>query len=382
MATLQALPTEARRLLDLARRDRAAARSELARHSVDEQVALICESPLARRAELLDLAPQPEAVIPRIPPAELCFLAKSVGLHDAGWILEHATPEQIVAGIDLSAWRGNLPDGGELRSWLEGFADAGDDTMQRAAHALDMELLVIQLRERVQVIAKTSDDDWEEPANGVTIDGQFYLIGIESDDDLSDVMQLLRVLFQRDYWVYFRVLMGVQFESQSEMEEWALRWRSGRLQDLGFPPPEDAKRVYAYIRPEKVLELPEEPSTHELGEWQLPVWMPSLPTSDTDRSLFRAMAELSEEERRPLLFAFLALANCIAMADGLPLGEAESMPAALDKAARLASLGLDRLADAKGVPGVAVLRRAPLERLFRVGWHLSGEQLPPDPESD
>jgi hypothetical protein len=100
--------------------------------------------------------------------------------------------------------------------------------------------------------------------------------------------------------------------------------------------------------------------------------MPRLPlSSSATHSLFRALAALREDERRPYLFAYLGLANRVAVADRLPLGDAETIPLALEKVAALASRGLDHLASARGLAVSEVLRRATLERLFRVGLTLS-----------
>jgi hypothetical protein len=368
-----ALPARARELLELARSDRAAATKAIAALDLDAQLALVCESPVARRAELLDLAPQPEALIPRLPPAELCFTAKAVGLHDAGWLLEHASEEQLVACLDLDAWSGGLPDVGKLDAWIAALAHAGEATLLRAARSLDMELLVLEVRARARVTLKPNgDDDWEPPVGAHTLDGQFYLEPLRDDDDFADLLTLLRVLFESDYWVYYRLLQGAQWELVSDAEEWALRWRDGRLQDLGFPPLEDAKRVYAFVKPDQLSVLPRAEHLHAVGEWEPATWMPQLPVSrDQELALFRALAQLPEAERRPYAFAFMALANRVAMADGLPLGDAESLPRALEKAARAASRGLEHLAQANGVALPEVLRRVPLERLFRVGHQLA-----------
>jgi hypothetical protein len=75
---------EARRILGLIESDRKAALTALERIGPEAQVALICESPLAVRAKLLALVSQPEEVIPLLPPAELCFVVKSVAKTDAG----------------------------------------------------------------------------------------------------------------------------------------------------------------------------------------------------------------------------------------------------------------------------------------------------------
>ena len=367
-----ALSPDARSLLELARTDRKAAQAQFAALAADAQLALVCETPAARRAELIALAPLPEALIPRLPPAELVFTAKAVGLHDAGWLLEHATEEQLVTCLDLDVWKADAPERGKLDDWLAALAHAGESTLLRAARAFDAELLVLEIRSRARVTLKPNgDDSWEPPVGAHTLDGQFYLEPLRDDDDFADLLLVLRVLFQEDYWIYYRLLQGAQWELESDAEEWALRWRDGRLQDLGFPPFEDAKRVYAFVRPEQLGELPRAEDYHAVGEWSLPVWMPQLPVSrDQELSLFRALAQLGEHERRQHAFAFMALANRVAMADGLPLGDAESMPTALEKAARVASRGLEHVALANGAALPDVLRRATLERLFRVGHQL------------
>lgn len=375
------LPAEARRILQLARRDRAAARDALGSLPLDAQVALVCDTPVARRSELLDLATEPEQLIPALPPAELVFVVKAVGVEDAGWLLAHASSEQLRACFDLDTWTGDVPDRRRQAEWLSALTDAGEEALQRTVHALDLELLVLQIQARATVILKPNDDDWTPPTGALSVDGQFYLEPRGDGDDLVDLVTLLDVLFRNDYWVYFRLLQGAIWELPTEAEEWALRWRSGRLQDLGFPPPEEARRVYAWIRPERLAELPEADPSHEVGEWPLPVWMPALPVlGDAGHALFQALGALPEEERRPRLYAFLALANRVAVADDLPLGDAETLSTALEKAASLASRGLLFLAREQDLEPVEVLRRATLERLFRVGFHLDRRER--DPRTD
>ncbi len=368
---------ETRRILALAGSDRSAARAALERLDAEAQVALICESPLALRATLLGLVSQPEEVVPLLPPAELCFVVKEVGLADAGWLLEHATAEQITTAIDLDAWNALDPDRGKLGAWLAALTDAGEETLLRAAHALDFELLVLELRERISVIVVGRSEMPELPSGARTLDGQLYIVPTREKDDLEDVLALLQALFQNDYWFYHRLLQAVSSELDYELEEWALRWRDGRLQDLGFPPLEDARRIYAWLSPDQLGKLPTEPRALEVGEWPLPVWMPSLPVAgEGGELLFSSIAALREEERRPLLFAFLALANRVAVADALPLGDAESLPKAIAKAERTASRGLAHLARENGVEPAEVLRRVTLEQLFRVGTNLERQRSP------
>jgi len=377
MAHLPVLPAEARRILDLARNDRAAARAALAELSADDQAKLLLETPIARRAALLDLVDRPEEVVPRLPPADLCLMARSIGLEEAGWLLTCATDEQIQASVDLDAWDGFVPDRRRFGQWLAAFADAGEETMLRATRVIDFEVLVLQLRERAFVVLKTNEDGWEPPVGGQTIDGVFYFVPRAPGDDLADILVLVETLFDNEYWTYFRLAQGAIWELDPESEEWAYRWRRGRMQDLGFPDPDDAKRVYAFVRDEDLADLPARdappaPVEDDEPDAVLPMTMPSLPTeADAEHAIFRAMAALPEALRNRTRHEFLTLANRVAIADGLPLGEPETLERSVTRAAERASRGLEHLMDAHGLSGPDVLRRVSLERLFRVGHRLS-----------
>jgi hypothetical protein len=366
-----------RRVLTLARADRAAAQSALATLSTDAQVAIVCETPLARRAEILELLPAPEQVVPKLPEAELCFTLKAVGLGDAGWILAHATGEQLQACVDLDAWRGESLDLRTLDDWLAALADASEDKWIEVCESIDPELLVRFVQERAEVVLKPSEQDWSPPDGAMTLEGQFFLVPRGDADDVETLMELLRILFQRDYWRYFQLLQGAQHELPTEIEEWARRWRSGRLEDLGFPPREEALAIYARPRDED-RRLLEPGARLDVQEFHLPVWMPRLPmTRGARHAVFRAAAQLDDAERHSFLYAFLALANQVAVAGRMPLGDADSIPGAIEKAATLASAGLEALAREHGVEPSEVLRRARLTGLFRIGASLDPFAKPP-----
>jgi hypothetical protein len=372
MASTPLGPDESRRLLELVRSDRDAAAREVASLSHAVQVALVCDAPLAQRAALLGVLPQPEAVIPELPEAELCFTVNAIGLADAGWLLECATPEQVVAGVDLDAWNGYELDLSTLSDWVGALADASQSALLRSARALDPELLVLLLKSRLFVEQKpASDEDWQPPEGTQTLEGQFYFRALGDKDDLADIVVLLRTLFEEEYWTYFRLMQGVVWELESDTTEWALRWRSGRLEDLGFPPWDEAMPIYRFLSPEERVALPEKDREFAVESWALPVWLPQLPDApDARRRVFRAIAELDPEERRSCFYEFVAMANKIAVADQLPLSDAESTPQAIEKAARFMSDGIEHVAREHGLSDPAVLRRVSLERLFTIGANL------------
>lgn len=372
---------EPRRILQLARQDKRAAEEAVAALSLEDQVGLVCSAPLALRPKLLELAPAPEELIPLLPEAELCFTAKAIGLWDASWILEHATPAQLVTSLDLDGWSGLVPAPENLRSWLAALAEAGDDTLLRTARSVDPELVVLVLRDRVHVLLDPKDEEWQPPQGAQTLEGQFYLVARQPGDDLDDVMKLLRVLFQEDYWLYFRMMQGVIWELDSDLQEWALRWRTGRLEDLGFPSWDEAMRIYGYVRPSERDEIPEGDDPLDVDAWSLPVFLPELPATLSEvHSVFRAAAELDERERRGFFYAFVATANRVAVADRMPLGDADTLPQAIEVVAAVVSRGLENIATHNGIGLTDTLRRVSLERLFRVGASLEGRRPPPAPE--
>jgi hypothetical protein len=373
MSDQPAPAAESRRIVALARRDRNAARRELALLPVEDQVALVCETPLPARREMLDLLPVPEAVVPALPEAELCFTAKAIGLADSAWLLAHASAEQLVACVDLDAWSSEdlVPDRARLGAWMTAFAHAGEEALLGAARSLDPELLVLWLKDRIEVWLKPSEPDWDPPPGAQSLDGQFFFRARSEGDDPADLRALLDALFREDYWTYFRMLQGATWELESETEDWALRWRTGRLLDLGFPSWEEAMAIYGVLPERSLAELPGTETLAEEVSWRLPIWMPKLPVSSAAaHALYRALAALGDAERRAYLLAFLSLANRVAVADRLPLGDAESIPVAVEKAAAFASRGLEHIAAERGLAPTDVLRRTSLERLFRVGFSL------------
>jgi hypothetical protein len=376
MSDTPPIPADPRSVLDLARRDLKAAKAVLEAMPLAQQVALVCNAPVAHRSALLDLVPFPEHVIPEIPEAELCFTAKAIGLADASWLLEYTTPEQVVACIDLDGWSGLEPDRVEINAWIDALAETSSESFLRSVLALDAEIVVIYLRDRIIVEQMPDEKEgWDPPENAQTIDGQFYYVARAEQDDVAAIGKLLRDLFTQDYWTYFRLMQGAIWELDSGNEEWALRWRTGRLQDLGFPPWDEAMSIYRHLDEDEWAAIPEGVRALGIGEWHLPLWIPELPAArDSQHLIFQTIPLLDDDERRSAFYAFVAIANKVAIADRMKLSDSEFTPRAIEKSATLISAGLEHVATAHGLASVETLRRVAMERLFRVGANLDRDR--------
>jgi hypothetical protein len=235
---------------------------------------------------------------------------------------------------------------------------------------------VLYLKNRILVEQKPDEKEgWDPPEGSQTLEGQFYLTARNEDDDLAAIIKMLRGLFEQDYWTYFRMMQGTIWELDSGNVEWAQRWRSGRLEDMGFSPWDEAMNLYRFVEVDERAAIPEGIRPLDVGEWHLPLWIPNLPTeADSRHPIFRTIPLLEDSERRSAFYAFVAIANKVAVADQMKLSDAEFTPRAIDKAAHFISAGLEHIAAAHRIEAVEVLRRVSMERLFRVGANLDPER--------
>ena len=129
--------------------------------------------------------------------------------------------------------------------------------------------------------------------------------------------------------------------------------------------------IYRFVDVDDWATIPEGAQPLHIGEWHLPQWIPELPAAgDSEHLVFRTIPLLDDEERRSAFYAFIAIANKVAVADRMKLSDAEFTPRAIEKAAFLISAGLEVISNAHESPASEILRRVPMERLFRVGANM------------
>jgi hypothetical protein len=303
------------------------------------------------------LVERPEEIVPLLPEAELVHTVRAGGMSEAAWLLELATREQRIACFDLDCWDGAELSLARVHEWLDALIEAGRPTLVLALEEIDLDLTILAVRAEAEVAVVGKED--EPPPGSFTADGVVYF-GMVADKSPHRVHEIAHALFESAPALYWRLVYGALFESPADMAEHALRWRTNRLTDLGFPDREQAMRVYRPLPTERVTDWTPASDSKSL------VGAISLPRQLRGSLLGEALLKLPERHAGDILGYVLGVANSLAVADGLSLSEPESVPRALEKAVRGIDAGLRELAAARNQPPEQILERtAPLD-LFRV----------------
>lgn len=362
-------PASGADLVRLVRTDQKALRARLRELTAAQVASLVTELAPGYRDELLSLVENPQDVVPLLPETELASTIRATGMADGSWLLEFASPEQRQACVDLDCWRGPRLSSQRLGEWIDALIAAGPRTLLAGTEDIDPELWVLALREMADIVVVSRD---EPPLPGYyTEDGVVYYAP-HSEAGFDRIREIFCTTLSESPQRYWQLVYGTIYESPAECEEYALRWHRNRLNDLGFPDRDRALRAYTPLRAEDAPIIETVLLEHE---GSLARTAP-LPQRLAGTLVGRALAELPAELAADVLGYVLAVANALAVADGLMLSDPESVPRALTKAVRGIDRGLAELATARGQAPHEVLAQTLPFDLFRIGATLDEELRP------
>jgi Family of unknown function (DUF6178) len=334
-----------------------------------------------RRADALLSAADPRRAIRALPGDEFYYVLHEVGFPDAADILAHGTPEQVQSALDFAVWDRDQLDLAATETWLDAMVSAPLATVAGWAKGLDIELLALLLRKRTRVYDVSLEEPPEEPEGTFwpTPDRLFILDLLGDEDQQRVTLGLLEALYRSDHQWTRRVLVGTRGDLDSELEEHAFRWRSGRMADLGFPDYYEALEVYREIDPARV-QLGDQPTPRvlPLSDQSDPGYlrMPSaLAERLTESAPFaRAVAGVTDrQELANLQAALVALANRVLAADRISPGDDVAASEALARTSATLDLAVEFLARGSADQAVQAVRTVPLQRLFQLGTSLVGK---------
>jgi len=354
------------------------ATDELGRLRPDDLKA-VHDDPLA--LELRDDLPD---FVPALPPTS--FVAVARGLQAEGrleLLLPHASAEQITALFDLDAWRRERVDIDRARLWLTEIVDAyvqagrerGD--LGELMMAMDPELWTFALLPGTSVFhLDPEDDEQREQAKDAvealytyeTPDGNF-LVAVPDTETGHRAIHVLDRIYADDLELGKALVDSLRGALGSMIEEDLLRWRAGRLADLGFVPWEEAMKL---LRPLDLKAARETSSSVPAG----PPGSPPLP-AEIPRSgllLRRALAALSSAQQGERAREFTLLVNELMAAQRFEPGDIKLQERAFHQAEATVGLGLELLASGLADPAEQVsflagrISAIGLRGAFRAGY--------------
>lgn len=329
---------------------------------LETKIAELALLPARRRMAAILGDPQGRELVRALPATDVFWLVKELGLADSGELIEFAAPEQIAFCLDLDVWEKWTPQPERFLVWLQAIMDAGPDVAMEIIRGLDQELLILLLKQEIQVgggLQTLSDDDesagtWEQTFDNI------YFFNFLNKEHAPQIGQFLQLLCQRDQSLFVCLLEGVKSELTADLEEVSYQFRSGRLGDYGFPELTEALAVFSYLDPDTFVPAVGKEPLIAAGFSSLPI------TIQGEDLLTRVLAGASASTLAELQVLF----NCALVAEATPFADSDDILAVCRRVRGYLNLALEHLCAGNEAVAAQLLEQEYLKRLCQLGYSL------------
>ncbi|NWF53619.1 MAG: hypothetical protein HXY45_02355 [Syntrophaceae bacterium] len=320
------------------------------------------------RLDAILLAEKPEELARTLPEWEIFMTVQEVGKRDCLELLNLVTPQQFQYLVDLDAWRKDRLIPEKILEWMEIMTECGDEKFEQFVRTADLEVIIFVLKKFIQVTKQGKDPlRMEEEPPAVSLES-LYSVSFK-DERSRDILQaFLKKFLHLDSDLYRRVMEGIIWELESDLEEAAYRWRNARLADLGFPDFQEALEIYRFVNPRTAsLEgkpfIPREPGENGLAS-AFPLILQGV--SPVFSSALRRLDHPSE--RHAVRAELVSLFNKAIIAESLADFSREEMERVGRKVFHYLNLGLQTLCREKAAPPENILRSVSPQKIFQCGF--------------
>ncbi|WP_199243137.1 DUF6178 family protein [Vitiosangium sp. GDMCC 1.1324] len=328
-------------------------------HALNTVRRQLASLPARKRMDALVESRDARALVRSLPAEDLYFTVMEVGLADATELVQLASPEQFRIFVDLGGWKKDQISPHEVLTWLRAArGDASEDFLLKL-RKMDAEVLEYLLREFTLIHDLEENPDVH--VEGVTLEtpeGR-YLVefkGVEGPE-LAALRSILNDLIADNPFEAVRFLEATRWEVPGEMEETAYRFRTARLQDLGFPPLEEAARLFSRV---------------DTGPAPAPAVSAALAAAREQPNYLEAVfRDLDEVERDNLEAELRYLANATLVAEVEDPGDLDAIRRVGEITRDYLLLGLEHLTGGDPSRAAQVVRDTELRRVFQVGFSLT-----------
>ncbi|OGU04570.1 MAG: hypothetical protein A2075_10465 [Geobacteraceae bacterium GWC2_58_44] len=297
-------------------------------------------------------------------PQEFFWLVKEIGETDALELVQLASAEQCIFLLDMELWEGWTFSEEKACQWLAYFMEGGEQRVHELLKYLDFEFLQLFLSRELIVGGGIGDQSNDEERFGDydhTFDGVFML-SFKNSKHSQVIGTFLSMLIKLDNPLYTALMEGIKGDVDLELEDECQRFRTGRLEDLGFPPLDEALSIYARVNP-ATFELHDDKSLRPAGEGGS--MMPLV--AHDDSLLFRALA-LADSQL--LIQELNYLVNSALVAEGGAFKEPETMVGILERVCGYLNIALEKLSGGDEQKAATQLSGEKLKRLFQLGYSI------------
>ena len=318
-----------------------------------------------QRMDLILSDPDAKRLAAAMQPQEFFWLMMEIGEQDALGLLQVASPEQCIFILDMELWDGSTFSEEKACRWLAYFMEGGEARVHELLRHLDFEFLQLFLGRELTVgggVGDLSEDEERFDDYDLTLDGVF-LLSFKNPKHSQVVGSFLTMLVKLDNPLYTALMEGIKGDIDLELEEQIQRFRTGRLEDLGFPPLDEALSIYARVNPATFELHDDKELLRSAGECGGLIPIPAR----EDTLLFRALA-LADSE--PLFEELNYLVNSALVAQGDAFAELESMTGVLQRVCGYLNIALEQLSGGDEPKAAKLLGGEALKRLFQLGYSI------------
>jgi hypothetical protein len=294
-------------------------------------------------------------------------------------LLELAHPQQIRTALDLDCWDKDGLKSRQVLTWLEELQRSGGEVLTKTLLSLDIELLTAAFRSHLRIHATLPFEEEDEPINyDEIIANELYRIEfLDEEDSFNEhIRRLLSSLRMSNLDFYHNLMQNIMWGQDREAEEWAYRWKSGRLQDEGFPDYYDALTTYHMVDLEHPLpDLAEPLSAPGLPEGIetsgiIPTYTWGLtPSGSVLDNILEAHLPLETQER--LCGEMVYLCNRELVIDQVDFTYVQAIHNSLSRVHAYLNLGIEYLNRHGAQPLSTLLASNSLQSVFAIGFTLS-----------
>lgn len=304
-------------------------------------------SPTQKLKTLLD-HPKLDKIIKSMRADEFYILLKEIGLEDSYLLLLHATEEQKIALVDLEAWSGDsfLPE--RFEQVLELMLDLSRDEALNLIKKVEPELIAYEIFSQADVkLAREVQEDDTVGDYFLSPDMQFAIF-CKDEKKVPVIKTLLDLMYEIDIEFAQMILFQGMADTPYSLEWQARYFREARLQDLGFPAPEERYAIYEEFDLKGLKE-----SLQKSFSGQIPMTVFERPLAlilakqQGERLLFlKGLAEASEEtDISAIVNEFLYVTNKIVAARTRDYFEEGVFEEASRHAVAVMSIGVEELCE-------------------------------------